>query len=102
MNIVSVSCIRRRRLAIGRSAPAGIAARAFRSLCPTAFAGEKPPVAPDTVAPFTTDSRISATIEFSLRELASDIEEDIPRRLATIDERASCVHRRVLFLRINA
>jgi hypothetical protein len=72
------------------------------SLCSTAFAADKPPLAPDSVAPFTTDSRISATIEFSLRALASDIEEDIPRRLATIDERVSCVHRRVLFFRINA
>jgi Domain of unknown function (DUF4403) len=65
-------------------------------------ATEKPPLAPDTVAPFTTDSRISATIEFSLRELASDIEKDIPQRLASIDERVSCVHRRVLFFRVNA
>nr|AWM05581.1 DUF4403 domain-containing protein [Bradyrhizobium symbiodeficiens] len=72
------------------------------SLCSTAFAADKPPLAPDTVAPFTTDSRISATIEFSLRALASDIEEDIPRRLASIDERVSCVHRRVLFFRVNA
>nr|QIP10814.1 DUF4403 family protein [Bradyrhizobium symbiodeficiens] len=72
------------------------------SFCSTAFAADKPPLAPDTVAPFTTDSRISATIEFSLRALASDIEEDIPQRLASIDERVSCVHRRVLFFRVNA
>jgi hypothetical protein len=65
-------------------------------------AGEKPPLAPDTVAPFTTDSRISAAIEFGLPTLASKIEEDIPRRLATIDERVRCVHRRVLFFRVNA
>ena len=66
------------------------------------FAADKPPLAPDTVAPFTTDSRISATIEFGLPALASEIERDIPRRLATIDERVSCVHRRVLFWRVNA
>jgi hypothetical protein len=71
-------------------------------LCSTAFAADKPPLAPDSVAPFTTDSRISATIEFNLRALASDIEKDTPRRLATIDERVSCMHRRVLFFRINA
>jgi hypothetical protein len=65
-------------------------------------ADEKPPLAPDTVAPFTTDSRISAAIEFGLPALASKIEEDIPRRLATIDERVRCVHRRVLFFRVNA
>src|SRR6201985_743418 len=68
----------------------------------TAFAADKPPLAPDTVAPFTTDSRISATIEFSLPALAAEIDNDIPRRLATIDERVACVHRRVLFFRINA
>ena len=72
------------------------------ALCSTAFAADKPPMVPDTVPPFTTDSRVSATIEFSLRALASDIEEDIPRRLASIDERVSCVHRRVLFFRVNA
>ena len=71
-------------------------------LCSTAFAADKPPLAPDTVAPFTTDSRISATIEFGLPALASDIEQDIPRRLASIDEQVSCVHRRVLFFRVNA
>jgi hypothetical protein len=65
-------------------------------------ADEKPPLAPDTVAPFTTDSRVSAAIEFGLPALASKIEENIPRRLATIDERVSCVHRRVLFFRVNA
>ena len=68
----------------------------------SAFAADKPPLAPDTVPPFTTDSRVSATIEFSLRALASDIEEHIPRRLASIDERVNCVHRRVLFFRVNA
>jgi len=68
----------------------------------SAFAADKPPLAPDTVPPFTTDSRVSATIEFSLRALASDIEEHIPRRLASIDERVTCVHRRVLFFRVNA
>src|ERR1700751_3516689 len=102
MNIISTSCFLRRRIALGRSACAGIAALTLAGLSSTAFAAEKPPLAPDTVAPFTTDSRISATIEFGLRALASDIDENIPRRLATIDERVSCVHRRVLFWRINA
>jgi hypothetical protein len=71
-------------------------------LCSTVLAAEKPPLAPDTVAPFTTDSRISATIEFGLSALGSEIEKDIPRRLATIDERVSCVHRRVFVFRVNA
>src|ERR1700761_2559591 len=102
MNIISTSCFLRRRIALGRSACAGLAALALAGLSSTALAAEKPPLAPDTVAPFTTDSRISATVEFGLRALASDIDENIPRRLATIDERVSCVHRRVLFWRINA
>ncbi|WP_454625380.1 DUF4403 family protein [Bradyrhizobium cenepequi] len=102
MKPFSTSCIQAHRIAFGRSARAGLAALGLVGLCSTAFAAEKPPLAPDSVAPFTTDSRISATIEFGLRALASDIEEDIPRRLASIDERISCVHRRVLFFRVNA
>lgn len=68
---------------------------------PAAVTGKPSPV-PDAVAPFTTESRISATIEFRLQALAEDIAADIPRRLATIDERVQCVHRRVLAFRVNA
>jgi hypothetical protein len=102
MNTVSTSHDPGRRIAFGRSARASLAALTLMGLCSTAFAADKPPLAPDTVAPFTTDSRISATIEFSLPALAAEIDSDIPRRLATIDERVSCVHRRVLFFRVNA
>jgi hypothetical protein len=102
MNLMSTSRICRCCRAAARSASAGLAALGFLALCSSAFAADRPPLAPDTVAPFSTDSRISATIEFGLRELASDIEADIPRRLASIDERVSCVHRRVLFFRVNA
>lgn len=45
---------------------------------------------------------MSATIEFGLPALARAIEQDIPKRLATIDERVNCVHRRVLMFRVNA
>jgi hypothetical protein len=77
------------------------------ALCATsfagmAFAGEKPPVIPDQPLSLTTTSRISATIEFGLPAIASAIERDIPRRLATIDERIGCVNRRVLVFRIKA
>lgn len=68
----------------------------------TATAAERPPLIADTVAPFDTASRISATIEFGLPALAAEIEKDFPRRLATIDERVPCVHRRVLIFRVNA
>jgi Domain of unknown function (DUF4403) len=67
-----------------------------------AIAGEKPPVIPDQPSSLTTPSRISATIESGLPAIASAIERDVPRRLATIDERIGCVNRRVLVFRIRA
>jgi len=91
-----------RRAVLRPTAWTALAALGLVALCSTAHAAEKPPLAPDTVAPFSTDSRISATIEFGLPALAAEIDKDIPRRLATIDERVSCVHRRVLFWRVNA
>src|ERR1700760_1659745 len=88
-----------KRSAARRLALAGLG---IAALCSPALADEKPPLAPDTVAPFTTDSRISAAIEFGLPALASAIGQDIPKRLATIDEEVTCVNRRVLFARIRA
>jgi hypothetical protein len=102
MNSHSTSGTQRSRITLQRSARASLAALGLLGLGSSVFAADKPPLAPDTVAPFTTDSRISASIEFGLPALASDIEKDIPRRLASIDERVSCVHRRVLFFRVNA
>jgi hypothetical protein len=92
---------------VGRSATrwwalTALAAIGVAALGTTARADEKPPLAPDTVAPFTTDSRVSAAIEYGLSSLASRIEEDIPRRLSTIDEQVSCVHRRGMVFRVNA
>jgi hypothetical protein len=92
----------RRSMAVRRLALAGVASFSLGTLGSIAWADEKPPLVPDTMPPFTTDSRLSATIEFGVPALASKIEEDIPRRLASIDERVSCVHRRVLFFRVNA
>jgi hypothetical protein len=102
MNRVSMACITARAIFLGRSSRAALAALGLLGLCSTAFAADKPPLAPDTVAPFSTDSRISATIEFGLPALADEIGKDIPRRLATIDDRVNCVHRRVLIFRVNA
>jgi hypothetical protein len=65
-------------------------------------AAEKPALSADVASRLTTRSRISATIEFGLPALATAIESDIPKRLATIDERINCVHRRVLVFRVNA
>src|SRR6201990_3394593 len=98
INVHSTSFTPRRR-AVTRIA---LAALGLAVLGSTAQAADKPPLAPDTVALFSTDSRISATMEFGLSSLAADIDKDIPRRLSTIDERVSCVHRRVLFWRVNA
>jgi hypothetical protein len=75
---------------------------AFAFVAAPALAAEKPPLSPDQPAPLVTSSRVSATIEFGLPALAADIERDIPRRLATIDERINCVHRRVFGFRVNA
>jgi len=72
------------------------------SFAGAAVAGEKPPVVPDQPSPLTTPSRVSATVEFGFPAIASAIERDIPRRLATIDERIGCVNRRVLVFRIRA
>jgi hypothetical protein len=68
----------------------------------TALAGEKPPVIPDAPPTLTTTSRVSAAIEFGLPSIASAIERDVPKRLATIDERIGCVNKRVLVFRIRA
>jgi hypothetical protein len=67
-----------------------------------ALAGDKPPVSPDPPSPLTTTSRVSATIEFGLPSIASAIKRDVPRRLATIDERIGCVNRRVFVFRVRA
>jgi hypothetical protein len=75
---------------------------AFAFVAAPALADEKPPLLPDQPAPLVTQSRVSATIEFGLPALAADLDRDIPRRLATIDERINCVHRRVLGFRVNA
>jgi hypothetical protein len=102
MNSHLTSAAQRHRVTLQGSARASLAALGLLGFCSAAFAADKPPLAPDTVASFTTDSRISATIEFGLPTLASEIGRDIPQRLASIDERVSCVHRRVLFFRVNA
>jgi hypothetical protein len=63
------------------------------SLVGPAIAGEKQPVIPDALSALTTTSRVS---------IASAIERDVPKRLATIDERIGCVNKRVFRLRIKA
>jgi hypothetical protein len=67
-----------------------------------AIAQEKPVAMPDQASPMTTQSRLAATLEIGLPALASAITSDFPRRIATIDERVNCVHRRVFVFRVNA
>lgn len=81
---------------------ARVAALALGALPSIAFGADKPPLTPDAATPLVTTSRISATVEFGLPALAAAIERDIPKRLATIDERVNCVHRRVFIFRVNA
>ena len=57
---------------------------------------------PDRPSALTTPSRVSATIEFGLPSIASAVERDVPRRLATINERIGCVNKRVFVFRIKA
>jgi uncharacterized protein DUF4403 len=85
-----------------RASHAALALLCVASFTATALAGEKPPLMPDQPSALTTPSRISATIEFGLPSIASAIERDVPKRLATIDERIGCVNKRVLVFRIRA
>ncbi len=59
--------------AMRRLAFVGLTVMGIAALGPVAIADDKPPLAPDTVAPFTTGSRISAAIEFGLPALASTL-----------------------------
>jgi Domain of unknown function (DUF4403) len=81
---------------------ARLAALALGAIPSIAFGADKPALSPDAATPLITTSRISATVEFGLPALAAAVERDIPKRLATIDERVNCVHRRVFIFRVNA
>ncbi len=102
MKFISTRHVQCNQRGFRRSSLAGLAALGFIGLSSAAYASDKPPLAPDTVAPFSTNSRLSAGIEFGLPSLAADIERDIPQRLASIDEKIECVHRRILFWKVNA
>ena len=85
-----------------RMGVARLAALALGAIPSIAFGADKPALSPDAATPLITTSRISATVEFGLPALAAAVERDIPKRLATIDERVNCVHRRVFIFRVNA
>jgi hypothetical protein len=94
-------------MTIDRRAMRNVSYAALVLLCSASFAqaalaGEKPPVMPDQPSALTTPSRVSATIELGLPSIASAVERDVPRRLATIDERIGCVNKRVFVFRVRA
>jgi hypothetical protein len=69
-------------------------------LADPAFTAEKPPLAPDQNAPLVVQSRVSAVLSFSARALAEELDREVPRRLASFDDRlTTCGHRRGFFRR---
>src|ERR1700723_1000418 len=85
--------------------------RAFRCLCIVgaiaaitrvnpAFALEKPPLSPDQDTPLVVQSKVSAVLSFSARALADELDREVPRRLASFEDReTTCGHRRGFFRR---
>ena len=68
----------------------------------SARAVDKPPLSPDADAPAVAASSVSATLEFGLAALDRALERNVPRRLATFNDRVtSCWHRRFLRREVN-
>jgi hypothetical protein len=65
-----------------------------------AFALEKPPLSPDQDTPLIVQSKVSAVLSFSARALADELNREVPRRLASFEDReTTCGHRRGFFRR---
>ena len=65
-----------------------------------AFASEKPPLSPDQDTPLIVQSKVSAVLSFSVRALADQLNREVPRRIASFDDRETiCGHRRGFFHR---
>jgi hypothetical protein len=65
-----------------------------------AFALEKPPLGPDQDSPLIVQSKVSAVLSFSARALAEELDREVPRRLASFEDReTTCGHRRGFFRR---
>jgi hypothetical protein len=65
-----------------------------------AFAAEKPPHVADQDTPLIVQSRVSAVLSFSAHALAEELDREVPRRLASFDDRlTTCGHRRGFFRR---
>jgi hypothetical protein len=64
------------------------------------FASEKPPLSPDQDAPLVVQSKVSAVLSFSAHALAEELDREVPRRLASFEDReTTCGHRRGFFRR---
>jgi len=62
-----------------------------------ARAQDAPPKQADPALPMTAQSKISAAVEFSIAAIDRALEQRVPKRLATFDDRATlCWHRRIL------
>ena len=92
-------------LSVSRASLCGcaLAFSLFSALCSTPLlAFDKPPLSPDQAAPEVTPSRVSAIVRFSAGALARDLDREVPRRIATFNDRlAGCGHRRFLRRQIN-
>src|ERR1700689_3878450 len=77
-----------------------VGAVALLALANPALAAEKPPIAPDQDTPLVVQSRVSAVLSFSAHALAEELDREVPRRLASFEDRpTTCGHRRGLFRR---
>ena len=95
-------CSKRAPYALFRPRSQAAAALLLTVLSLPAAAAEKPPLSPDLATPPTTPSTISAVIEIGMPALTRAIERNVPRRLATFNDRmASCWHRRILGRQVN-
>jgi len=94
MNVVDPTALQiRRRHLVG--AVAALAFTLVRILLP-AQATDQPPMQAGSASPTTVTARISATLEFGIRALDRALDEQVPRRLATFDDRTTrCWHRRI-------
>lgn len=64
------------------------------------FAIEKPPLSPDPDTPLVVQSKVSAVLSFSARALADALDREVPRRVASFEDReTTCGHRRGFFRR---
>jgi hypothetical protein len=66
------------------------------------LAFEKPEFAPSQAAAEIMPSQVSAVLQFSMASLAAELDRQVPKRLATFNERAArCWHKHLLGMEVN-